>query len=335
MPAPCPTSTASLAPPPAGPAGHFCGRVYSRRPPLAPTSSSSSPTASAPTIHVGVVPVAPVVNQHDMITRGKSGFWFPTLFESSALSPIPRTYHVVLADPNWRLVMEQEFSALIGNHTWDLLRRPPHSNTVTGKWVFKHRFKVDGSLERYKTHWVLRGFTQRLDIDFSEIFSLVVKPATVQTVLSLALLHRWPIHQLDVNNAFLQGTLSETLYCVQPTGFEDSTHLDYVCRLNRSLYGLKHAPFAWYNRFASHLLQLGFDEAKTDTSLFVYHKGADTIYLLLYVDNIVLTASSMPLLRRTITTLQHEFSLKDLGQLHHFLGMHVQHYASGLFLSQC
>lgn len=94
-----------------------------------------------------------------------------------------------------------------------------------------------------------------------------------------------------------------------------------MCRLNRSLYGLKQAPQAWYSRFASHLLHLGFVEAKSDTSLFVYHCGADTIYLLLYVDDIVLTASSDGLLRRTIDALQQEFSMKDLGPLHHFLGM--------------
>jgi hypothetical protein len=142
------------------------------------------------------------------------------------------------------------------------------------------------------------------------------------------------IHQLDVNNAFLQGTLSETVYCAQPSGFEDSVHPDYVCRLNHSLYGLKQAPRAWYSRFASHLFQLGFTETKSDTSLFVYRKGEDIIYLLLYVDDIVLTASSMALLRRTISALQQEFSLRDLGQLHHFLGMHVQHTSSVLYLSQ-
>jgi hypothetical protein len=109
---------------------------------------------------------------------------------------------------------------------------------------------------------------------------------------------------------------------------------DYVCCLNRSLYGLKQAPRAWYNRFASHLLQLSFIEAKTDTSLFVYHKGADMVYLLLYVDDIVLTASSLPTLRRIISALQQEFPMKDLGRLHHFLGMHVQHSTLGIYLSQ-
>jgi len=96
---------------------------------------------------------------------------------------------------------------------------------------------------------------------------------------------------------------------------------------------LKQAPRTWYSRFATYLLSLGFIEAKSDTSLFVYHRGPDTIYLLLYVDDIVLTASSPALLQRTIQALQQEFSMKDLGELHHFLGMHVQRSGSGLFLS--
>jgi hypothetical protein len=81
--------------------------------------------------------------------------------------------------------MQDEFSALLANHTWDLVQRPPRSNVVTGKWVFKHKFKADGSLERYKARWVLRGFTQCPGIDYDETFSPVVKPATVRTVLSL------------------------------------------------------------------------------------------------------------------------------------------------------
>jgi hypothetical protein len=137
-----------------------------------------------------------------------------------------------------------------------------------------------------------------------------------------------------VKNAFLHGVLSETVYCSQPTGFEDSSWPGLVCHLNKSLYGLKQAPRAWYSRFATFLLQLGFLESKADTSLFVLRRGSDTAYLLLYVDDIVLTASSMGLLHRIITALQTEFSMKDLGQLHHFLGMHVQRRPDGFLLSQ-
>ncbi|WVZ83565.1 hypothetical protein U9M48_030697 [Paspalum notatum var. saurae] len=182
---------------------------------------------------------------------------------------------------------------------------PPRGNIVSGKWIFKHKFKADGSLQRYKARWVLRGFTQCPGVDYDKTFSPVIKPATVRT--------------LDVKNAFLHGTLTETVYCQQPSGFEDPTLPGYVCRLNKSLYGLKQAPRAWYSRY---------------TSLFVFHRGAVTVYLLLYVDDIVLTASSPQLLRRTIEALQQEFAMKDIGELHHFLGMEVQRCCGGLLLKQ-
>ncbi|XP_012838881.1 PREDICTED: uncharacterized protein LOC105959340 [Erythranthe guttata] len=108
------------------------------------------------------------------------------------------------------------------------------------------------------------------DIDFDENFSPIVKPATVRTVLSNALSRSWPIHQFDVKNAFLHGNLSETVYCEQPPGFVDPSRPTHVCRLNKALYGLKHAPRAWYKRFASHITTMGFRESKSDTSLFVY-----------------------------------------------------------------
>jgi hypothetical protein len=230
--------------------------------------------------------------------------------------------------------MLEEYDALLQNHTWDLVPRPRQANIVTGKWIFKHKFSADGTLERYKARYVLRGFTQCLGVDFAETFSPVVKPATVRTVLSLALSWRWPIHQLDVKNAFLHGTLIGTVYSQQPSGFEDSTHPDYVYRLNKSLYGLKQAPCAWYSRFATYLLSLGFAEAKSDTSLFIYQSGFDSAKLLLYVDDIILTASSTGLRQRIVSALQREFAMKDLGELHHFLGMHVQHCGDGLLLSQ-
>jgi hypothetical protein len=161
----------------------------------------------------GAVPIAPVINQHPMATRGKMGFRQPTIFHTAAVSPIPKTHRSVLADPNWRAAMEDEYAALLSNNTWDLVPRPPGANVVIGKWIFRMKYHADGSLDRYKARWVLRGFTQRPGVDYNETFSPVVKPATVCTVLSLALCRDCPVHQLDVNNAFLHGTLFETVYC--------------------------------------------------------------------------------------------------------------------------
>jgi hypothetical protein len=137
-----------------------------------------------------------------------------------------------------------------------------------------------------------------------------------------------------VKNVFLHGTLLETVYCSQPTSFADPALPGHVCRLNKSLYSLKQAPQAWYSRFASHLVSLGFTKAKSDTSLFIYRRGTKTVYLLLYVDDIVLTISSQQLLHHAIDALKKEFSMNDLDPLHHFLGVVVQRHRDTLFLSQ-
>jgi hypothetical protein len=230
--------------------------------------------------------------------------------------------------------MEEEYAALLANHTWDPVPCPPGTNVIIDKWLFRHKLTSDGSLDHYKARCVLRGFTRRPGVDYDETFSTIIKFATVHAVLSLALSHDWAIHQLDVKNAFLHGTLMETVYCSQPTGFVDADRPDLVYRLNRSLYGLKQAPRVWYCRFASYLASIGFVEAKSNTSLFIYRRGDDTIYLLLYVDDIVLTASTADLLQRTIVTLQRKFAMKDLGSLHHFLGITAERRPQGLFLHQ-
>jgi hypothetical protein len=117
-------------------------------------------------------------------------------------------------------------------------------------------------------------------------------------------------------------------------GFVDPMQPDWVWCLNKSLYGLKHAPQAWYNRFTMYLLTLGFVEVRSDTSLFVFHHGTDTVYLLLCVDDIVLTTSSTTLLQHTISALKREFTMKYLGHLHHFLEVSIQHQVDELFLTQ-
>ncbi|GKF18908.1 ribonuclease H-like domain-containing protein [Tanacetum coccineum] len=116
-------------------------------------------------------------------------------------------------------------------------------------------------------------------------------------------------------------------------GFRDSRHPDHVCLLQRSLYGLKQAPRAWFQRFAAYAARVGFLHSRCDSSLFIYRQGSDTAYLLLYVDDIVLTASSTALLQGIIASLHAEFSMTDLGQLNYFLGVSVTRNTSGIFLS--
>ncbi|WVZ95801.1 hypothetical protein U9M48_041519 [Paspalum notatum var. saurae] len=253
------------------------------------------------------------------------------LSASAAISPIPRTYREALADPNWYSAMLDEYKALMANNTWSLVPRVAGANVVTGKWLFRHKLNPDGSLARYKARWVVRGCSQQAGVDYGETLSPVIKPATIRTVLSLAVSEDWPIHQLDVKNAFLHGTLTETVLAQQPSGFVGPSYPKHVCRLNKSLYGLKQAPRTWFLRFTNFLFTMGFHASKSDPSLFIQNKAGRIAYLLLYVDDIILTANSMTLLTSIINSLCCEFSMSPLQ---HFLGINVTRTAYGLFLSQ-
>ncbi|GKE11872.1 ribonuclease H-like domain-containing protein, partial [Tanacetum coccineum] len=261
-----------------------------------------------------------------MVTRFRVGTNRPTkryACHVSPISPLPKSYTHAFNDPHWYRAMLDEYNALIKNKTWILVPRPNNVNIVRCLWLFRHKHNADGSLNRYKARLVANGSSQLAGIDVDETFSPVVKPATIRTVLSLAISRHWPVHQLDVKNAFLNGYLSETVYMQQPPGFRDSQHPDYVCLLQRSLYGLKQAPRAWFQRFAAYAARVGFHHSRCDTSLFIYRQGTDIAYLLLYVDDIVLTASSTAFLQRIITSLHAEFSMTDLGPLNYFLGVSV------------
>ncbi|XP_055800342.1 uncharacterized mitochondrial protein AtMg00810-like [Solanum dulcamara] len=195
-------------------------------------------------------------------------------------------------------------------------------------------FITNGSFEHYKARLIGNRNTKQQDIDCDETFSLVVKPSTIRAVLRISLSKSWPIHQMDVKNAFLHGRLSETVYMHQLMGFHSKQFPDYVFLLKKSLYGLKQAHRAWYQRFADFVATIGFSHSKSDHSLFVYKNGSAIAYILLYVDDIILTASFDHLRKHIMALLSSEFAMKDLGHLSFFLGIVVTHNTHGIFLSQ-
>ena len=181
---------------------------------------------------------------------------------------------------------------------------------------------------------VAKGFHQRPGIDYQDTFSSVVKPTTVRIVLSKAVNRGWSLRQLDVNNAFLQGHISENVYMSQPPRFVDKDNPSYVCKLNKSIYGLKQAPRAWYHELKTFLLQFGFQNSYADTSLFVFHADSHTMYLLVYVDDLILIGENATKVNQFIAILAQRFSIKDLGLLTYFLGVEVVPNKHGLLLSQ-
>jgi len=189
--------------------------------------------------------------------------------------------------------MTEEFNALIKTGTWTLVPKTSSMNIVGAKWVFCIKRKADGSIERYKARLVAKGFHQQEGNDYFETYSPVVKPIIIRTVLSLAVSASWCIKQVDVSNAFLHGHLQETVYMSQPPGFVNPMHPDAVCLLKKALYGLKQAPRALYKRLSSCLLELGFQGSKSDNSLFIFKSASVTILALVYVDDLILTGSSL------------------------------------------
>jgi hypothetical protein len=144
------------------------------------------------------------------------------------------------------------------NKTWHLVPPRKGINIVDCKWIWKKKYKSDGSLDKYKDRLVAKGFKQRYGIDYGDTFSPVVKTATIRFVLSLAVSQGWSLRQLDVSNAFLHGHLEEDVYMKQPPGYEDRNFPGYVCKLDKALYGLKQAPRAWYSTLSTKLQMLGF-----------------------------------------------------------------------------
>lgn len=142
--------------------------------------------------------------------------------------------------------MQSESDALPKNQIWDLVPLEKSKNIIDCKWIYRVKRKSDGMIDRYKARLVAKGYTQRLGINYHSTFSPVIKLATVRLVLSLAVQNNWSMHQLDVNNAFLQEHLQEEVFMQQPPGFENPEFPNHVCRLRKAIYDLKQASRAWY-----------------------------------------------------------------------------------------
>jgi hypothetical protein len=228
--------------------------------------------------------------------------------------------------------MDIEFNALITNGTWDLVSPTQGTNIVGNKLVFRIKCNADGSIERFKARLVAKGYHQQPGLDFTETFSPVVKASTIHLVLSLAITRQWTIRQIDIQNAFLHGQLQEEVYMQQPQGY---VHPDYPHRrIKKSLYGLKQAPRAWFSKLTETLLQLGFVSSKADTSLFTLHQTTFSIFILIYVDDIIITRTSSTEINNFIQRLGDVFPVKDLGILSYFLGVEALFDGLDLFLTQ-
>ncbi|KAJ3708372.1 hypothetical protein LUZ61_012077 [Rhynchospora tenuis] len=296
---------------------------------MIPLSSTTVPSSSSN------------LNAHPMTTRSKDHTRRPRIFPDFAayLTTVPAesdpmTFAQASKFPHWQQTMSKELHALAQNKTWVLVPPPSNHNVVGCKWIFKTKRHADGTIERYKARLVAKGFTQEEGVDYFDTFSPVIRPTTIRIVLSIAVSQKWPIRQLDINNAFLHGDLHETVYMHQPPGFSDAQFPSHVCLLKKAIYGLKQSPRAWFHTLSTALTEFGFHGSKFDPSLFVSHHDNQVLIVLVYVDDIIVTGNNHEGVSKLIHTLQHRFSLKDLGNLSFFLGIAVQPCRDGILLTQ-
>jgi hypothetical protein len=310
-------------------------------------NSSAPPMAAA--LPISTIESPTPLPSHTMVTRSRTGNLKPKQFSDFKLFysryPLlsfhtvlpesePSCYNRAAPDPRWQAAMSLEFEALISNKTWTLCTRPLHQHVIHNKWVYKIKRKSDGAVERFKARLVAKGFEQTSGVDYTETFSPVIKPSTIRIILSLAVYFNWQIKQLDISNAFLHGSLIEEVYMEQPKGFVDKKNPHLVCKLQKAIYGLKQAPRAWFNRLSSYLLDIGFTASLVDTSLFTFISGSIKLFMLIYVDDIIITGTHPHLITSLIQLMQKEFPVKDLGSLSYFLGIQVTRSPAGLHLCQ-
>ncbi|GAB2269349.1 hypothetical protein Dimus_038770 [Dionaea muscipula] len=245
----------------------------------------------------------------------------------------PEDYCQAQKDPRWVEAMSKEIQALESNQTWEMVALPKGKKPIGSKWVYKIKYHPDGTVERFKARLVAKGFNQVEGRDYKHTFSPVAKLATVRVFIALATAREWPLYQLDINNAFLHGYLDEEVYMSPPEGY-DQAKSGLVCKLKRSLYGLKQASRQWNIAFTRFLSQLGFTQSKHDYSLFTKSAGDEFTAALVYVDDVLLTGTCEKEIIATKKALDAEFTIKDLGQAKYFLGVELCRTKYGVFLHQ-
>ncbi|CAA0839680.1 cysteine-rich RLK (RECEPTOR-like protein kinase) 8 [Striga hermonthica] len=216
-------------------------------------------------------------------------------FANLAADQEPFSYHQAKTDKKWVEAMNNELKALELNGTWKLCYLPTGKKAIGSKWVFKVKRKANGEVDRYKARLVAKGYSQTEGVDYFEVFSPVAKMVTVRAFIAMVAMRGWKLWQLDVNNAFLHGYLSEEVYMKPPQGYTKAKE-GQVCHLVKSLYGLKQASREWNTELTKKVLEFGLVQSSYDNCLFTQRGAEGYLAMLVYVDDVLFTASNIQLL---------------------------------------
>ncbi|KAK8544330.1 hypothetical protein V6N13_100559 [Hibiscus sabdariffa] len=238
----------------------------------------------------------------------------------------PKTYQEAVASPDsekWLEAMRSEMDSMSENQVWTLVEPPEGIKPIGCKWVFKKKTDMDGNVQTYKGRLVAKGFRQIHGIDYDETFSPVAMIKSIRILLAVAAFHDYEIWQMDVKTAFLNGKLEEDVYMTQPEGFVTPEDARKVCKLQRSIYGLKQASRSWNLRFNEAIQEFGFIRNEDEPCVYKKFSGSIVSFLVLYVDDILIIGNDIPTLQSIKTWLSSCFSMKDLGEAAYILGVKI------------
>ena len=246
--------------------------------------------------------------------------------EDSSSQSDPMTYTEAMSDidsERWQQAMESEIDSMYVNQVWDLVDMPEGVRPIGCKWVFKRKTDADGKVQTYKARLVAKGYSQIQGIDYDETFSPVAKIRFIRTLLAIAAYHDYEIWQMDVKTAFLNGNLEEEVYMQQPEGFTSKANPKKVCKLQRSIYGLKQASRSWNIRFDEAVKSFDFVRSMEDPCVYSKRSEYGIVFMVIYVDDILIMGDNIPMLQSVKDWLSKTFMMKDLGEACYILGLKI------------
>ncbi|GJV05883.1 retrotransposon protein, putative, ty1-copia subclass [Tanacetum coccineum] len=247
----------------------------------------------------------------------------------------PANYRAALLDPEskkWLDAMNVEMQSMKDNDVWVLVELPPNARTVGSKWLFKKKTDMDGAVYIFKARLVAKGFTQTYGVDYEETFSPVADIRAIRILIAIAAYYDYEIWQMDVKTAFLNGHLSEEVYMEQPEGFVNPKYHNHVCKLKRSIYGLKQASRQWNKRFDDEIKKFGFTQNLDEPCVYLKASGSYVAILILYFDDILLMGNNIPMLQDVKSYLGRSFAMKYLGEAAYILGIKIYRDRSKLLI---
>ncbi|GJV44213.1 zinc finger, CCHC-type containing protein, partial [Tanacetum coccineum] len=231
--------------------------------------------------------------------------------------------------------IDDEIGSIMENNIWVLSDLPPGCKPLGCKWIFKRKMKVDGTIDKFKARLVIQGFRQKEGIDYFDTYAPVARITTIRLLLALAAIHNLVINQMDVKTIFLNGDLEEEVYMKHPEGFVMSGNEHKVCKLVKSLYGLKQVPKQWHQKFDEVVLSSGFLLNQSDKCVYSKFDSSDRgIIISLYVDDMLIFGTDQNQVDKTKKFLSSRFSMKDMGEADVILGIKIKRENKGIVITQ-